>query len=117
MSRPKVVKEIWNYVKAHDLQDPNDKRYIICDDKLKPIFGDKVHMFTMNKVLSGFMYKPEEIAGGATKSEQPSGNGTPMMDMLSPVKSEGSSEDGSGSVAGSMSSSMPMIFKEEDIHA
>lgn len=44
MSRPEVVKKIWDYVKAKGLQDPSDKRYILCDDSLKPVFGDKVHM-------------------------------------------------------------------------
>jgi upstream activation factor subunit UAF30 len=44
MSRPEVVKKIWDYVKANGLQDPNDKRYILCDDSLRPVFGEKVHM-------------------------------------------------------------------------
>ena len=44
MSRPEVVKKIWAYVKLNNLQDPTDRRYIICDDSLKPVFGDKVHM-------------------------------------------------------------------------
>jgi upstream activation factor subunit UAF30 len=44
MSRPEVVKKIWAYVKLNDLQDPTDRRYIICDDSLKPVFGEKVHM-------------------------------------------------------------------------
>ncbi|KAI5795140.1 hypothetical protein EDC01DRAFT_73919 [Geopyxis carbonaria] len=62
MPRPEVVKQIWAYVKKHDLQDPADKRYILCDDVMKPVFGDKVHMFTMNKVLSTMMWKPDEVS-------------------------------------------------------
>jgi len=62
MSRPEVVKKIWDYVKANGLQDPNDKRYILCDDSLRPVFGEKVHMFTMNKVLATNMYKAEDVA-------------------------------------------------------
>lgn len=60
LSRPETVKRIWAYVKERNLQDPEDKRYIICDDSMKPIFGNKIHMFTMNKVLAQNMYKPEE---------------------------------------------------------
>ncbi|KAI5820768.1 SWIB/MDM2 domain-containing protein [Pyronema omphalodes] len=44
MSRPEVVKRIWAYVKENNLQDPQDKRYILCDQNMKPVFGDKVHM-------------------------------------------------------------------------
>lgn len=49
LSRPQVVKQIWVYIKEHDLQDPKDKRKIICDDNLQAVFGSKrVNMFSMN---------------------------------------------------------------------
>ncbi len=52
MSRPQVVKNIWVYIKSNDLQNPADRREILCDDKLKSIFGvDKINMFKMNKTL------------------------------------------------------------------
>lgn len=44
LSRPETVKRIWQYVKARDLQDPDDRRYILCDDSMRPIFGNKIHM-------------------------------------------------------------------------
>lgn len=51
--RPIVVKKLWEHIKAHDLQDPKDRRRIILDDALKTIFpGKATHMFTMNKHLS-----------------------------------------------------------------
>lgn len=47
LSRPQVVKHIWAYVKERNLQDSNDKRYILCDDKLREVFHtDRLHMFT-----------------------------------------------------------------------
>ncbi|KAK3113785.1 hypothetical protein LTR53_008563 [Teratosphaeriaceae sp. CCFEE 6253] len=62
LSRPQTVKKIWEYVKARDLQDPNDKRYIVCDDAMRAVFKtDKVHMFSMNKVLSPQLYPVEEV--------------------------------------------------------
>lgn len=66
MSRTAVVKFIWEYVKSHDLQDPKDKRYIIVDDALRPIFGSaqRVHSFGMNKTLTKHMIKKEEMVGG-----------------------------------------------------
>jgi upstream activation factor subunit UAF30 len=61
LSRPQTVKKIWEYIKSNDLQDPNDKRQIICDDALKSVFKtDKVHMFTMNKILGPHLYAAEE---------------------------------------------------------
>lgn len=54
MPRSEVVKEIWVYIKKHDLQNPKNKRNIIADDKLKPVFGgkDEVTMFEMTKLVS-----------------------------------------------------------------
>ena len=61
LSRPQTVKRIWEYVKERDLQQPDDKRNIICDDKLRAVFKvDKVHMFTMNKILATQLYPVDE---------------------------------------------------------
>ncbi|RVD81066.1 uncharacterized protein DFL_008943 [Arthrobotrys flagrans] len=66
LSRPETVKRIWAYIKQNELQDQNDKRYIICDENLRTVFPTaKVHMFTMNKILSGHLYpmnKSDNIA-------------------------------------------------------
>lgn len=57
MSRGQVVKKLWEYIKKNDLQNPQNKRNIIADDKLKPIFGGKseVSMFEMTKLVSGHL--------------------------------------------------------------
>ena len=47
-----IVKKIWVYIKGNNLQDAKDKRMINCDAKLKPIFGDKVHMMKMAGFIS-----------------------------------------------------------------
>ncbi|EGG08008.1 uncharacterized protein MELLADRAFT_77485 [Melampsora larici-populina 98AG31] len=61
-SRPQVVKKIWEHIKANDLQDPKDKRQIICDEKMKAVFNVKtVHMFTMNKLLGDHLWADEEV--------------------------------------------------------
>ncbi|KAJ0252083.1 SWIB/MDM2 domain superfamily protein [Hirschfeldia incana] len=39
--RTQALKRIWEYIKARDLQDPQDKKVIICDEKLKKIFAGK----------------------------------------------------------------------------
>lgn len=54
LPRPQVVKGIWAHIKKHDLQNPKDKREILCDGKLKKVMGgeDKVTMFNMNRYVT-----------------------------------------------------------------
>ncbi len=53
LARGEVVSKVWEYIKAHKLQNPDDGREIIADDKLKKVFGkDRVTMFEMNKLLA-----------------------------------------------------------------
>ena len=54
MPRSEVVKALWVYIKKHDLQDPQNKRNINADEKLKKVFGGKatVSMFEMNKLVA-----------------------------------------------------------------
>ena len=62
MSRPQVVKRLWEYIKANNLQDPNDKRTIVCDDRLRRVFNrDAVSMFKMNQLLSVHVKGRNEI--------------------------------------------------------
>jgi chromatin remodeling complex protein RSC6 len=51
LPRTEVVSRVWEYIKAHNLQNPENKREILADDKLRPVFGgkEKVSMFEMNK--------------------------------------------------------------------
>ncbi len=56
MPRSQVVKKLWEYIKKHDLQNPQNKRNIIADDKLQPLFKKKeVTMFEMTKLVSAHM--------------------------------------------------------------
>jgi upstream activation factor subunit UAF30 len=53
LPRAQVVSRVWDYIKQHNLQNPKNRREILADDKLKPIFGrDKVTMFEMNRYLA-----------------------------------------------------------------
>jgi chromatin remodeling complex protein RSC6 len=56
MPRTEVVKKLWDYIKAHKLQDTANKRMINADAKLKPVFGkDQVSMFEMTKLVSAHL--------------------------------------------------------------
>src|ERR687894_1776630 len=53
LPRGEMVSRLWDYIKKHNLQNPENRREILADDKLRPIFGkDKVTMFEMNKHLA-----------------------------------------------------------------
>lgn len=57
MPRSQVVKNIWVYIKKNNLQNPANKRNILADEKLKPVFGGKkeVTMFEMTKLVSNHL--------------------------------------------------------------
>ena len=53
LPRTEVTKKIWAHIKKHKLQNPKNKREILADDKLQPIFGKKsLDMFQMTKAIS-----------------------------------------------------------------
>jgi upstream activation factor subunit UAF30 len=56
LPRGQVVSKIWEYIRAHNLQNSENRREILADDKLRRVFGkDKVTMFEMNKHLAGHL--------------------------------------------------------------
>ena len=57
LPRTEVVKQLWVYIKKNNLQNPANKRNILADEKLKPLFGGKgeVTMFEMTKLVSAHM--------------------------------------------------------------
>lgn len=56
LSRPQVVKQLWVHIKGNQLQKPNDKRKIVCDEPMRAIFNtDEIDMFKMNKVLGQYV--------------------------------------------------------------
>jgi chromatin remodeling complex protein RSC6 len=53
LPRGQVVSKVWEYIRSNNLQNPENRREILADDKLKKVFGkDKVTMFEMNKYLA-----------------------------------------------------------------
>lgn len=59
LSRPEVTKKVWEYIKANELQDPNNKRLIVPDNKLEKVFGhsDPVDMMKLPGILSKHIKK------------------------------------------------------------
>ena len=56
LPRGEVVSKVWEHIKKNNLQNPQNKREIVADDKLKKVFGkDKCSMFEMNKHLAAHL--------------------------------------------------------------
>ena len=56
LPRSEVVSKVWDHIRKNNLQNPQNKREILADDKLKKVFGkDSCTMFEMNKHLSNHL--------------------------------------------------------------
>ena len=57
LPRTELTKKLWDYIKAHKLQDAKKKTLINADDALKAVFNGKaqVSMFEMTKLVSGHL--------------------------------------------------------------
>src|SRR3954465_10604731 len=56
LPRSQVVSKVWDHIRKNNLQNPQNKREIVADDKLRKVFGkDRVTMFEMNKHLSNHL--------------------------------------------------------------
>src|ERR671911_409273 len=60
LPRGEVVSKVWDYIKKQELQNPENRREILADDKLEAVFGKKkVTMFEMNKYLAQHLAPPK----------------------------------------------------------
>lgn len=76
LPRSQVVKATWAYIKQHDLQNPENKREILCDKKLKRVFGvDRVTMFAMNKLYAPHLTKASDEDNAAYAAKVAAGAG------------------------------------------
>eukprot|EP00249_Psilotum_nudum_P019779 c27410_g1_i2 orf=164-1117(+) len=109
LPRTQVVKQLWVYIRDNNLQDPDNRRKIICNDALRAVFGTEVtDMFKMNKLLSKHIW-PLDSAVGADdvepkpkkqKTEKEGGKGRgggilspiPLSDALTRFLGTGESE-------------------------
>lgn len=59
LPRTEIIKQIWNYIRANNLQDQVNKRMINADAKLKVLFGgkDQISMFELAKVVGAHVSK------------------------------------------------------------
>ncbi len=57
--RTEVTKKLWDYIRAHNLQDKANKTRINADAKLKEVFDgrEQVTMFEMTKLVFNHVVK------------------------------------------------------------
>ena len=54
MTYPEVRRKLWEYIKTHKLQDPQDGRIVRADDKLRPLLdgADSIGMMQIAALLA-----------------------------------------------------------------
>ncbi len=56
VARTEATKRLWDYIKARNLQNPVNKRNVLCDDALKAVMGkDEVTMFEMTALMGAHL--------------------------------------------------------------
>lgn len=107
LSRTQVVKQLWVYIRENDLQDPQNRRKILCDEKLRLVFRkDSVDMFEMNKVLSNHILRLEngnvvsEDSEPKAKRQKQEKKGSEDSESKSKRRKQEKKEGGSGKNSG-----------------
>uniref|UniRef100_A0A0A8YUA3 DM2 domain-containing protein n=1 Tax=Arundo donax TaxID=35708 RepID=A0A0A8YUA3_ARUDO len=86
MARTEIVKQLWAYIRRNNLQDPNNKRKIICNDELRLVFEtDSTDMFKMNKLLAKHILPLETAKDSKRDSKKLKAAGD---ESISPVETD-----------------------------
>ncbi|KAK1274406.1 hypothetical protein QJS04_geneDACA022681 [Acorus gramineus] len=84
LPRTQIVKQLWAYIRKNNLQDPNNKRKIICDEPLRLVFEtDCTDMFKMNKLLAKHILPLE-----SPKDSGPDSKRVKTAQAVSPTENE-----------------------------
>lgn len=87
LPRTEIVKQLWAYIRKNNLQDPSNKRKIICDDALRVVFEtDCTDMFKMNKLLAKHII-PLEPSKESAQAKRMKVAAEPTTETREPVSS------------------------------
>lgn len=95
VARTEIVKKLWDYIRQNDLQNPNNKKEILLDKKMRNVFGCEMFtMFTMNKYISAHVhpFKPVDLT---PKVKEGGDRSAKKRRRLSSGKADGSRSKGS----------------------
>jgi len=63
ITRAEAVKGLWDYFKKNDLQNPTNRREILADNKLQPLFGKKkITMFEVGRIVNDNLENEKKTA-------------------------------------------------------
>ncbi|CAO2207193.1 unnamed protein product [Urochloa humidicola] len=89
MARTEIVRQLWAYIRKNNLQDPNNKRKIICNDELRLVFEtDSTDMFKMNKLLSKHIRPLETTNDSKRESKKLKQEGGEPISPVAPVETD-----------------------------
>ena len=74
MARTEATRKLWDYIKAHGLQDAANKRMINADDKLKAVFNGKALGVHVRNDQAGKYASTCQVGSGALLSSADSSN-------------------------------------------
>merc|ERR1712156_78005 len=61
-TRPVIISALWQYIKTHKLQDPNEREYVNCDPFLRQIFqADRMKFAEIPQRLNPLLHPPDPI--------------------------------------------------------
>jgi len=61
-TKPKIILNLWQYIKMNKLQDPDDRKSIQCNAELRALFGrDKVQFSALPQLLTEHLGPPQPI--------------------------------------------------------
>jgi upstream activation factor subunit UAF30 len=57
LPRSELIKKLWDYIRAHGLQDQQKKMFINADETLQPVFDGRcqVSIFELTKLMSAHL--------------------------------------------------------------
>ena len=55
VARTELTRKLWDYIRGHNLQDPENKTFIKADEKLRDVLDgkDRVNMFELTRLVFG----------------------------------------------------------------
>merc|ERR1711988_960834 len=61
-TRPVIISALWQYIKTHKLQDPNEREYVNCDPFLRQIFQtERMKFAEIPQRLNPLLHPPDPI--------------------------------------------------------
>jgi len=75
LPRTEITRRLWAYIREHQLQDPQNRRMIKADDRLKTVFNglDAVNMFEMTKLVNQNLSEPPPAQPAPPAGPAPTG--------------------------------------------